>query len=138
MQHLGRLYVHYFNYAYSRTGTLFEGRFRSCLVQSREYLLTCLRYIELNPVRAGIVGDPGERRWSSYQTHGFGMEAKMWTPHRDDISLGDSSTARQRAYRGLMSDLLDIDVVAKIRHCTNTGLILGTENFGKQVAVLTD
>lgn len=71
-------------------------------------------------------------------THGFGMEAKMWTPHQDYTSLGDSSSARQRAYRGLMSDLLDIDVVAKIRHCTNTGLILGTENFGKQVAVLTD
>ena len=60
MQFLGRLYVRYFNYAYSHSGTLFEGRFKTCIVQESRYLLTCLRYIELNPVRAGIVKDPGE------------------------------------------------------------------------------
>ncbi len=62
MQYLGRLYVRYFNYSYARTGTLFEGRFRSSLVQEDEYFLACLRYIELNPVRAGMVSDPGEYR----------------------------------------------------------------------------
>ena len=71
MQHLGRLYVRHFNYTYSRSGTLFEGRFKTCIVQENHYLLTCLRYIELNPVRAGMVKDPGDYRWSSYRSHAF-------------------------------------------------------------------
>jgi putative transposase len=65
MQTLGRLYVRYFNHRYQRSGTLFEGRYRSSLVQQEEYLLACQRYIELNPVRAGLVHDPGDYRWSS-------------------------------------------------------------------------
>ena len=64
MQFLGRLYVRYFNYKYARSGGLFEDRFKSSLVQDDIYLLTCLRYIELNPVRAGMVIDPGDYRWS--------------------------------------------------------------------------
>ncbi len=69
MQYLGRLYVRYFNFTYQRTGTLFEGRFKSSIVQDRHYLLACQRYIELNPVRAGMVIDPANFLWSSYRAH---------------------------------------------------------------------
>ena len=133
MQYLGRLYVRYFNYAYSRSGTLFEGRFRSCLVQESRYLLTCLRYIELNPVRAGLVRYPGEYRWSSYQVHSLGVKAQLWTPHQRYLNLGESGKTRQRAWCALVSDSLEIDVLAKIRQCANTGLVLGTETFRNQV-----
>jgi putative transposase len=87
-QYLGRLYVRYFNFAYARSGTLFEGRFKSSLVQQERYFLTCLRYIELNPVRAGMVTDPGDYCWSSYRMHAFGIAAKLWAPHAAYLALG--------------------------------------------------
>ena len=134
MQSIGRRYVGYFNYAYARTGTLFEGRFRSSLVQDDEYFLTCLRYIELNPVRAGIVNDPGDYRWSSYRIHGLGLRTKMWVPHATYQALGSDAKSRQSAYRELLNQTLEVDVITKIRHCVNTGLVLGTEAFRNQVA----
>ena len=81
MQFIGRLYVRRFNYRYTRTGTLFDGRFKSSVVQDNHYLRACLQYIELNPVRAGMVSDPGDYRWSSYRSHGFGRRVSMWEPH---------------------------------------------------------
>jgi len=107
-------------------------------VQEDEYFMACLRYIELNPVRAGMVSDPGDFRWSSYRAHGLGVRIRLWEPHAVYLSLGDDVIARQQAYRGLMSELLDLDVIAKIRHCANTGLVLGTEKFRKQVADMVD
>lgn len=136
MQDIGRLYVGYFNYTYARSGTLFEGRFRSSLVQAQDYLLTCLHYIELNPVRAGMVKDPGDYRWSSYTAHGFGKDIAMWTPHSLYLSLGDDGISRQKKYRELMRENLNAEVIAKIRHCANTGLVLGTEKFRSQVQKL--
>jgi len=133
MQFLGRLYVRYFNHSYSRSGTLFEGRFRTSLVQEGHYLLTCLRYIELNPLRAGMVQDPGDYRWSSYQAHAFGVAARLWSPHQLYLNLGKNRKARQRAWQALVSETLETDVLAKIRHCANAGLILGTESFRQQV-----
>jgi putative transposase len=133
MQSLGRRYVGYFNYAYARTGTLFEGRFRSSLVQDDEYFLTCLRYIELNPVRAGMVMDPGDYRWSSYRDHAYGLRTRMWSPHTNYLALGNHAKDRQSAYRVMINEALEVDVVAKIRHCVNTGLVLGTEAFRNQV-----
>ena len=121
---------------FARTGTLFEGRFRSSLVQEDKYLISCLRYIELNPIRAGIVDDPGNYRWSSYRAHGFGVRARMWAPHTAYLSLGDNEMMRQIAYRGLISELLDLDVIARTRHCANTGLVLGSDKFRKQVAAM--
>ena len=138
MQSLGRRYVGYFNYAYARTGTLFEGRYRSSLVENNEYLLSCLRYIELNPVRAGMVNDPGDYQWSSYRVHGFGLHTKMWTPHANYLALGHHVMARQSAYRNLISKALDANVIAKIRHCVNTGLVLGKASFRNQVASMHD
>jgi len=136
MQFLGRQYVQPFNHRYSRTGTLFEGRFRSSLVQTRGYLLNCLRYIELNPVRAGLMSDPGEYHWSSYRAHAFGQPVQMWTPHPEYLALGRTAADRQVAYQNLISDALAVEVVQKIRHCLNRGLVLGNESFRAQVATL--
>jgi len=133
MQYLGRLYVRQFNYTYTRSGTLFEGRFKTCIVQEDRYFLTCLRYIELNPVRAGMVKDPGDYRWSSYRAHAFGVAARMWSPHQLYLELGINRGQRQRAWSDLIVEAPDIEVLAKIRHCANTGLVLGTESFRQQV-----
>jgi putative transposase len=136
MQSMGRRYVAFINYSYARSGTLFEGRFRSCLVQEERYFLTCLRYIELNPVRAGMVRDPGDYRWSSYRAHAFGAPAKFWTPNELYLSLGSSPATRQETWRALVGEVLDMDTISRIRHCANTGLVLGTENFRNQIAAL--
>jgi len=136
MQSLGRRYVGYFNYNYARSGTLFEGRFRSSLVQNDEYFLTCLRYIELNPVRAGIVKDPGDYQWSSYRAHGFGLRTKMWAPHVNYLAPGNHAKRRQTAYRELVNEAMDANIIAKIRHCVNTGLVLGTDTFREQVSAM--
>jgi putative transposase len=74
MRHIGRHYVQTFNFKYARTGPLFEGTFKSTLVQSADYLMQCVRYIELNPVRAGTTIDPGNYVWSSNRSHVFGKE----------------------------------------------------------------
>ena len=136
MQYLGRLYVRRFNYYYSRSGTLFEGRFRTCVIQESQYLLTCLQYIELNPIRSGMVRDPGEYRWSSYRAHAFGIRARLWSPHALFLALGKSAEQRQSAWRNRIGEALDIEVLAKVRHCANTGLVLGTESFRDQVRKL--
>jgi len=133
MQSLGRLYVRRFNYIYSRSGTLFEGRFKTCIVQEEQYFLTCLRYIELNPVRAGLVKNPADYHWSSYQAHAFGSNARMWTPHNLYLNLGMNHQQRQHAWRALINDTLNLELLAKIRHCANTGLVLGSESFREQV-----
>ena len=137
MQHLGRHYVRYFNYRYERTGTLFEGRFNSSLVQSQQYLLACQRYIELNPVRAGLVGDPADYTWSSYRAHAFGHGARMWQPHPEYLALGANGRTRRSAYRTLFATEIEATLVAGIRHALQTGLVLGNERFRKEVELLT-
>ncbi|MGD8580885.1 MAG: transposase, partial [Lysobacterales bacterium] len=133
MQFLGRLYVRHFNHTYARSGTLFEGRFRTSVVQEDRYLLTCLRYIELNPVRAGMVREPGAYRWSSFRAHAFGIRARLWSPHDLYLQLGNNENQRQHAWRELINENLGIELMAKVRHCANTGLVLGTEKFRQQV-----
>lgn len=88
MQSLGRKYVQYFNFKYKRSGTLWEGRFRSCLVESEQYVLACYRYIELNPVRAGMVENPKNYKWSSYATNALGLQSNLCTPHPSYLGLG--------------------------------------------------
>jgi len=100
MQYLGRHYVRRFNYRYRRTGTLFEGRFKSGIVQSREYLLICQRYIELNPVRAGMVNDPADYTWSSYRAHAFAMPMRLWSPHPEYLALGKTAVESKNSARG--------------------------------------
>ena len=137
MQYLGRLYVRYFNHRHRRTGTLFEGRFKSSIVQSRRYLLACQRYIELNPVRAGMVGDPADYSWSSYRAHAFGRAAKLWRPHPEYLALGPNPPARTAAYRALVEQELSRQLISDIRDALNTGLVLGNERFREEVEQLT-
>ena len=137
MQFLGRYYVRRFNYRYRRTGTLFEGRFKSCIVQSSRYFLTCQRYIELNPVRAGIVSDPADYTWSSYRAHAFGLAVKLWQPHSEYLALGDTLEARVSAYREFFRQQLSAQVITHIRDALNKGLILGNDRFRAEVEALT-
>jgi putative transposase len=133
MQHLGRHYVRYFNHRYQRTGTLFEGRFKSCIVQQARYFLVCQRYIELNPVRAGIVRDPADYIWSSYRSNGFGRVSKLCDPHPQYLSLGRSDSERQMRYRSLFESHVEGDLLADVRQSINQGLALGSEKFRKEI-----
>jgi len=137
MQYLGRYYVRYFNDRHSRTGTLFEGRFRSNIVQSGHYLLACQRYIELNPVRAGMVGDPADYSWSSYRAHAFGHKAKMWQPHPEYLALGTNGQSRLAAYRQLFMQQAPAKLITDIREALKTGLALGNDRFKQEVELLT-
>ena len=101
LQSLGRRYVQYFNNTYQRTGTLWEGRYKATIIDSESYLLTCYRYIELNPVRANMVTHPGEYRWSSYACNALGQDDLLVKPHSLYQALGSSEHQRQFAYRGL-------------------------------------
>lgn len=99
MQFVGRLYVPYFNRRHARTGGLFEGRYRADHIHSDRYWYNAARYVELNPVRAGLVCDPAEYRWSSYRAHAFGDENPVVVPHPCYERLGVSASARQAVWR---------------------------------------
>jgi len=131
MHGISHRYAHYFNRKYGRTGTLWEGRFRSCPVQSEQYVLACHRYIELNPVRAGIVSNPGDYRWSSYRANASGVRDPLVTPHSELVSLGASQ------YRRLFADGLSDDLLRDIREATNGGYPLATSSFKDEVAART-
>lgn len=133
MQALGRRYVQYFNRQYRRSGTLWEGRFKSSLVQSESYLLVCQRYIELNPVRAAMVNDPADYVWSSYQAHGLGRQINMHSPHEQYMRLGELSKSRQAAYRDLFNGHIDDQLITDIRASLNKGLALGSERFKDEI-----
>ena len=134
MKHLGQRYVQYVNRTYRRSGTLWEGRFRSCLTQSEEYVLACYRYIELNPVRAGMVRHPRDYRWSSFHANGDGRKDAMITPHEQYQGLARSEDARRENYRALFKAHLDPEVVARIRSATNGNVVLGSKRFEEQIA----
>lgn len=136
MQALGRRYVRYFNREYQRSGTLWEGRFRSSLVQSEQYLLRCYRYIELNPVRAHMVSDPSEYAWSSYHCNALGKGSSLCSPHSEYLLLGKTSAQRQRAYRALFSDVIDGNLLDDIRCSLNKGLAFGGEQFKKEIEAM--
>ncbi len=133
MQSVGRRYVRYFNDQYCRTGTLWEGRFKSSLVQSCTYLLRCYRYIELNPVRAGMVGEPSEYTWSSYRCNALGVDAKLCTAHEEYLKLGKDKDGRLGAYRALFKANVEETMVEQIRTSINSGLALGNDDFKERV-----
>jgi REP-associated tyrosine transposase len=121
MRKLGQRYVPYFNRRYERTGTLWQGRFKSCLVESARYVLGCHRYIECNPARAGMVPHPGAYRWSSYDANVGLAEDPLLTPHVEYLALGLDHRASRAAYRGLFDDALDPTLVKAIREATQGG-----------------
>jgi putative transposase len=128
MRDLGRSYVLYFNRRHDRSGTLWEGRFRSCIAESSRYVMACYRYIELNPVRAGMVGEPGSYAWSSHAANVGLRPDPMLEPHCEYLALANVAS-RQAAYRGLFKQFLDEGMVRAIREATNGGYPLASDAF---------
>ena len=133
MQSIDREYVRYFNRKYSRTGALWNGRFKSCLVQSERYLLLCQRYIELNPVRAGIVNHPAAFHWSTYNTNALGVRSSLLRPHDAYLSLGKTKEERLAAYRALFRQTLSKKLIEDIRLAVNKGLVVGSAEFKSRI-----
>jgi len=134
MQSLGRRYVRYVNDTYRRTGTLWEGRYRAAPIESEAYLLACSRYIELNPVRAGIAAHPRDYRWSSWRAHAQGAADRLVSEHALYRALGRSDAERQKAYRALFRAALTGTFLDELRAATNGGWALGSERFKREIA----
>lgn len=134
MKSLSQRYARYVNQRYQRSGTLWEGRYRSCLVDAEDYLLTCHRYIENNPVRAGMVSHPGAYRWSSYHCNAEGAPDPLVTPHPLIEEFGDSPEQRQKIYREFVTRDVGSETLEEIRTATNGGFALGRETFQERVA----
>jgi len=135
MQSLGRRYVRWFNVRHGRTGTLWEGRYRSAVVETDRYLLACMRYIEMNPVRAGLVDAPSAYRWSSHR-HQLGQAVDpLITEHAVYWALGNTPFERQLAYRRLFEQGLPDGETEAIREATHRGWALGERDFLDEIAV---
>ena len=132
MKNLGQRYVQYINRTYRRSGTLWEGRFRSCLTQSEDYVLACYRYIELNPVRANMVKHPRDYPWSSYRSNAEGKANALLTPHGQYLTLARDVNKRSEVYRGLFKAHVD-DIDNQIRTATNGNYVLGNKRFQSQI-----
>jgi len=138
MQDLGRKYVRYVNHAHHRTGTLWEGRYKANLVDSETYLLACMRYIELNPVRANMVRHPGDYRWSSYAANAQGQSDTLLSPHPLYTALGNDPAHRHAAYRELFRHHLDPEAIHAIRAALNQELVLGREDFKDKIKQMAE
>ncbi len=139
MQRLGRRHVRWFNEVHGRRGTLWDGRFRSCIAEDEGYVLACHRSIECNPVHAGMVADPLGYPWSSHAAHARGPSSPLLTPHPQMLSLGAEPGARRVAYRALFdetldADLLDADLLGATRDATNGNYVLGSARFRDRIA----
>lgn len=132
MKSLGERYVQYVNRRYSRTGTLWEGRYHSCLVQCERYLMVCQRYIELNPIRASLVTEPACYPWSSYHHNALGQKSKLVKPHELYSRLGHDPASRQGAYRALFAEVLGSDDLDQVRKATHGNTALGSPEFTEQ------
>lgn len=133
MRDLGQRYVQYFNRRYERTGTLWEGRFRSCVAESARYVLACYRYIELNPVRAGMVSHPLAYLWSSYAANGGLRADPFLSPHAEFLALSAADGERRSSYRALFEQEIDAQLLQVIRDATNGGYPLAGEVFKTSV-----
>ncbi len=121
MQAIGRRYVYHFNRRHEHTGGLFNGRYRGFAVDNDDYWFACLRYVEMNPVRALLVAKPGDYRWTSYRFHAWGTADPIVTPHPLYLSLGPDAEARQRAWRELCDVPIPLDVLERLRKSTKKG-----------------
>lgn len=133
MKNLGQHYVQYINRSYRRTGTLWEGRFKSCLAQDEGYALTCYRYIELNPVRAGMVVHAMDYPWSSYAANAGHRRSDLITAHSNYLSLGPSKNTRKEAYRQFVGQGIDQEALDEIRNATNGNFVLGDNRFKAEI-----
>jgi len=130
---VGSRYVRYHNAAYAQTGTLWEGRYRSALIDSAYYFLACSRYIDCNPVRARMVSRPEEYLWSSYRALALGHPDTLVTPHVSYRALGLTASARQSAYTALCAASVPDTRLAEVRHATDGGSVLGSAAFHARV-----
>jgi putative transposase len=137
MQGIGRVYVQYFNSRYGRTGTLWEGRYKAAIVDAERYFLTCMRYIELNPVRAGMAASPAEYRWSSHRANACAGVDSLIRPHPVYCQLGESTETRQAAYRDLFRSSIAQGELCVIRDATQNAWALGSAAFREKVAALS-
>jgi putative transposase len=133
MRDLGQRYVQYFNRRHERSGTLWEGRFRSCIAESALYVLGCYRYIELNPIRAGMVDHPSGYPWSSYAVNSGMRSDSLISSHSEYLALASDTQLRQTAYRGLFDQRLEPGLQKAIREATNGGYPLASERFKQSV-----
>ncbi len=129
MQWVGRYYVPYFNHKYQRMGTLWQGRYRTSVIESERYFMTCLRYIELNPVRAELVADPAQYAWSSYAHHSGAKIDPYITEHPLFWSLGNTPFEREAAYKALTEQALAIEEMQALQDASEKGWALGSEQF---------
>ena len=136
MKRVAQRYVQHINRTYRRSGGLFEGRYRSALIDADSYLLACHRYIELNPVRASMVAAPGDHPWSSYRANALGMADAIIQPHPLYLALADTDQARRAAYRRLFEDRLSDEALGSLRESANGGFVLGPARFERQIAAL--
>lgn len=129
MKAVNQRYVRYINKKHGRTGTLWEGRFHSSLTEEQAYFFACHRYIELNPVRAGMVAHPADYRWSSYRANAEGESNPLLQAHPLYHALGATAEQRQRTYRELFAQELRADVLAQIRQASSGNYALGSAQF---------
>jgi putative transposase len=129
MQAVGRRYVRHFNDSQGRSGTLWEGRYRSTLIQTERYLLACMVYIDLNPVRAGLVAEARDYPWSSH-AHNVGLRVdRLITPHPLYWALGNTPFAREAAYAELVRAGVDAKQQAALTESALRGWALGEPDF---------
>ena len=137
MQSVGRNYVQYFNESYGGSGSLWEGRYRATVIDSKHYLLDCCRYIELNPVRGGLVDKPKHYHWSSYARNAQGKADEMITPAREYRALGENDAERRQAYRKLFRKKMDPVLVEQITESAIKGWVLGDSKFAARIEKLS-
>lgn len=137
MQDLGRSYVRVINAIHERTGTLWQGRFKSSVVDSERYFLVCQRYIELNPVRAGLVRAASQYEWSSHTHYARDEKKPFITEHDCFLRLGATGESRKEAYRELFAREMRGDELATIRAAANSCSALGAEDFIERLGALT-
>lgn len=121
MKSVTQNYSQYFNHRYRRCGAVWQGRYKSCMVQTEDYFLECQRYIELNPVRAGLAGFPGNYRWSSYRCNAEGRDDQIVMPHLLYDRLGPTHATRRLAYLALFAEPMAAIAIARIRSAVNVG-----------------
>jgi putative transposase len=137
MQGVGSRYVQYFNNKYGRTGALWQGRYRAVTVDTERYFLVCSRYIELNPVRAGLVQAPRDYPWSSYEHHVLGRTDPLIRDHPVFESLGCTLRGRCSAYAEMFENQLDETTLSAVREATNKGWPVGDQAFRERVEAMS-
>lgn len=133
MQHTVRLYVRHVNERYGRTGTLWEGRHKASLIDADDYLLACYRYIELNPVRAGMVRAPEEYPWSSYRWHGWGQVDDLVSDHHLYRDLAVAVPERLAAYRALFKGNVPDRFLAEMSEAVGGNYPVGNDRFKERI-----